>query len=179
MEWFLFGKFLLDTLATATCCMHNFLFLHAEKGMWWFPSNSKNPVTSSCYVGKQGQPCVTSPKDIIIFGGELIDKPPRRFFFRGGNGSVVFTTGGWQLRSPILKRKKTPLYVCEEMSTEFGTGRMNHKKTLRKLLSKAEFFLAARTIWIVCLMELGLANWVAWLWLGSSSRCQVEEWKRR
>ncbi len=100
----------LDTLATATCCMHNFLssFLHAEKGMW-FPSNSEIPVTSSCYVGKPGQPYFTSPKDIIMFGGELIDKPPRRFFFRRGNGGVVFTTGGWQLS--IEKEEDSSLCV--------------------------------------------------------------------
>ncbi len=111
MEWFQFGKFLLDTLATATCCMHNFLFLHAERGMWWFPPNSKNPVTSSCYVGKPGQPMLPHQKTLLCSEGNWLTNLHYVFSLSRQRQRCVHNR--WlAAQIAVLKRKKTPLYVC-------------------------------------------------------------------
>ena len=80
--------------------------------------------------GKTGSTYVTSPKDIIMFGGELIDKPPLRFFSLEATAALCSQQVVGSSDRRIEKEEDSSLCVREreEMSTEFGTGRMNHKK---------------------------------------------------
>ena len=125
-------------LRHVACIIFSRPFFMQRKECGGFP---QNPVTSSCYVGKPGQPYFTSPKDIIMFGGELIDKPPRRFFFRRGNGGVVFTTGGWQLS--IEKEEDSSLCVWGDVN-RVRNGSYESQKSLWKLLSKLKSHILPR-----------------------------------